>query len=129
METRGGIDGFRTSASIAGLRALEEHLLKRKEDLHRITCEYLQGAAGHGVRYSELFWNPTGTVQGSGIPHARAQAAIVRGIHAARADFGIIARMVPSIDREAGPAEAVSMMEWVLADRVPEVPGFGIDYW
>lgn len=120
--------GEKPVGAIPGLRALEEHLLKRDEDLQRITYEYLQDAASHGVRYSEFFWNPTGTVKGSGIPYARAQAAIVRGIHAARADFGIIAQMIPSIDREADPAEAVTMMEWVLADRVPEVQGIGIDY-
>jgi adenosine deaminase len=120
--------GEKPVGAIPGLRALEEHLLKRDEDLFRITYEYLQDAASHGVRYSEFFWNPTGTVQGSGLPYGEAQAAIVRGMHAARGDFGIIAQMIPSIDREAGPAAAVTMVEWVLAHRVPEVVGIGIDY-
>lgn len=110
------------------LRALDSMLLTSPDDLYRITHEYLEDASRHGVRYSEFFWNPTGTVKTSGIPYADAQGAIVRAIHAAQVDFGIVARLIPSIDREASPADAVEMVEWVVANKVPEVIGLGIDY-
>jgi adenosine deaminase len=110
------------------LRALDAHLLKRPDDLHRIAYEYLRDAAAHQVRYAEFFWNPTGTVRDSGIPYPLAQAAILRAIADAQADAGIIGRLVPAIDREASPEEAMQMVRWVAEHRSDEVPGIGIDY-
>jgi adenosine deaminase len=114
--------------AIRVLRALDEHLIKQPDDLYRITREYLEQARLHGVLYSEFFWNPTGTIRVSGIPYAAAQAAIVRAIHDAEADFGIISRLIPSIDREADPEDAVEMVDLLSAHRVPEVVGIGMDY-
>lgn len=110
------------------LRALDAWLLKMPDDLHRISYEYLQDAAAHQVRYADFFWNQTGTARDSGIPYAQAQAAIVRAIADAQADCGIVGRLVPAIDREATPAEALEMVEWLIAHRHPHVPGIGIDY-
>ena len=110
------------------LRALDTQLIREAEDLYRLTWEYLQDASSHRVRYAEFFWNPTGTARDSGLPYAAALAAIVRAIHDAEAAFGIVGRLVPAIDREATPAEALEMVGWVLAHRCDEVPGIGIDY-
>lgn len=110
------------------LRALDAHLLRTPDDLHRISYEYLQDAAAHQVRYAEFFWNPTGTVRDSGMPYALAQQAIVRAIADAQADHGIVGRLVPAIDREAPPAEALQMVQWMTAHRCDEVIGIGIDY-
>ena len=110
------------------LRALDAWLLRRPDDLHRITYEYLQDAASHNVRYAEFFWNPTGTARESGIPYPQAQEAILRAVADAQADFGITGRLVPAIDREASPEEAVEMVRWVIANRREEVPGIGMDY-
>jgi adenosine deaminase len=66
------------------LRALDEWLLQTPADLERITYEYLQDAAAHHVRYAEFFWNPTGTVQCSGMSYAAAQQAILAGAAAAK---------------------------------------------
>ena len=89
------------------LRALDQHFIKDTDDLYRLTYEYLQDAQAHGVRYSEFFWNPTGTVDISGISYAEAQDAIIRAVHSAETDFGILGRLVPAIDREASPTQAV----------------------
>jgi adenine deaminase len=43
-------------------------------------------------------------------------------------DFGITGRLVPAIDREASPEEAVEMVRWVIANRREQVPGIGMDY-
>jgi adenosine deaminase len=109
------------------LRALDEYLVKESNDLYQITLEYLQDAAAHTVRYAEFFWNPTATVQ-SGITYDRAQGAIVRAIHDAEAQFGVIGRLIPAIDRERGPAAASEMVQWVITHRVLEVLGIGIDF-
>jgi adenine deaminase len=52
----------------------------------------------------------------------------VRGIRDAEKEYGIIGRLIPSIDREASPREANEMVGWVIAHRAPEVVGIGIDY-
>ncbi len=110
------------------LRALDQYLLTVADDLHRIAYEYLEDAAAHNVRHSEFFWNPTGTVRVSKIAYADAQAAIVAAIRDAARDFGMSARLIPSIDREADPDEAVELVEWMKAHRADEVAGMGIDY-
>jgi adenosine deaminase len=46
----------------------------------------------------------------------------------AEKDFGIISRLVPSIDREASAQAAIEMVQWVIKHRCDEVPGIGIDY-
>lgn len=110
------------------LRSLDAYLLKTPDDLHRITYEYLRDAASHQVRYAEFFWNPTGTVRESGMSYLQAQTAMVRAIADARRDAGIIGRLLPSIDREASPRDALEMVQWMRAHRCDEVPGMGIDY-
>lgn len=110
------------------LRALDEHIITEAKDLYRLAYEYLEDAASHHVRYSEFFWNPTGSVRTSKIPYPDAQSAIIAAIHDAEKNFGIIGRLLPSIDREADPAEAVAMVEWMIENPAPEVIGIGIDY-
>ncbi len=110
------------------LRALDGLLIRQPDDLHRLTYEYLQAAAAHQVRYAEFFWNPTGTAVASGIAYPQALAAIVRALHDAQHDFGIVGRLVAAIDREASPAAATEMVRWVIEHRVDEVLGIGIDY-
>ncbi len=130
---RADIDAFYTRGekpvgAIRVLRALDQYLIAGADDLYRIACEYLEDAASHGVRYSEFFWNPTGTVRVSGIAYPAAQGAIVAAIRDSERERGIVGRLIPSIDREADPDEAVAMVEWVTSHRVPEVVGIGMDY-
>jgi adenosine deaminase len=118
------IRGEKPVGVLKALRTLDE-IIREPDDLHRLTAEYLEDAAAHGVRYAEFFWNPTGTARVSRIAYPQAQAAIMRAIRDAR---GIIARLIPAIDREATPADAVEMVQWVIGHRAPEVVGLGIDY-
>src|SRR3982751_6259441 len=111
------IRGEKPVGVLLALRTLDE-IIRRPEDLQRLTAEYLADAAAHGVRYAEIFWNPTGTARVSGIPYAKAQDAIARAMRQAK---GIIGRLIPAIDREATPAEAIEMVGWVIAARAPEV--------
>jgi adenine deaminase len=127
------IDAFYTRGekpvgAIRVLRALDRHLIAEPDDLYRITREYLEEAWNHGVIYSEFFWNPTGTILVSRVPYAAAQAAIVRAMRDAETDFGVVSHLIPSIDREADPAEAVEMVDLAVTHRVPEVAGIGMDY-
>jgi adenosine deaminase len=110
------------------LRALERHLLLAADDFRRIAYEYLADAAAENVRHAEFFWNPTASLRESGLAYADMQAAIVAGMREAETDHGITALLIPSIDREASPGEAVEMVEAMLRARNPSVAGIGIDY-
>jgi adenosine deaminase len=113
------------------LRALEQQLMRHADDLARLVREYLAAAAAHHVRYAEFFWNPTGAVRDSGIAFCDGLVAIVEAMHAARRAHGIEARLIPAIDREGTPREALEMVQWVVANRAgfeADVPGIGIDY-
>ena len=118
------IRGEKPVGVLRALRTLDQ-IIRHPEHLYRLTAEYLEDAAAHGVRYAEIFWNPTGSARVSGIPYAKAQDAIVRAMREAK---GIIGRLIPAIDREATPAEALQMAQWVATERAPEVVGIGIDY-
>ncbi len=127
------IEGFYTRTEqpkgiLHVLRALDGQLIRTADHLHRLAYEYLADASQHGIRYAEFFWNPTGTAKQSRIPYPTAVDAIVRAIHDAQHDHGVVGRLIPSIDREASAAEATEMAEWVAAHPRDEVIGFGIDY-
>lgn len=110
------------------LRAQEQLLHRSAEDLYRLVIEYLQAASAHQVRYAEIFWNPTGSMRDSGIPYADAVDAMIRGLRDAQSQWGIIGRLVPSIDREASVEEALQMVDEMIVHRRDEVIGLGIDY-
>lgn len=110
------------------LRALESHLLLEPDDFRRITYEYLEDAARESVRHAEFFWNPTATLRDIGLAYSEVQAAILRGMGDAQADFGISSLLIPAIDREASPAAATEMVHLMLANRHEAVAGIGIDY-
>lgn len=110
------------------LRALDKYLIRTEDDLYRLTTEYLEDAHSHNVRYSEFFWNPTGTVKVSCIEYHKAQGAIVAAIRDSEKRLGIKSRLIISIDREESPESAIEMVLWMTKYRAPEVVGIGIDY-
>ncbi len=94
-------------------------------DFERMAYEALVRVADAGGRYAEVFFSP----------HAHAHAAyatmldgIISGMHAAEADRGIVARLIPAHNREQGPAAGLAFLEMVLADRRDEIVGIGLDY-
>lgn len=110
------------------LRALEQQLMRHPDDLGRLMREYLAAAAAHQVRYAEVFWNPTGTARDSGIAYADGLAALREAFAEGRRRHGIEGRLIPAIDREASPREALEMVQWVVASPCEDVVGIGIDY-
>ena len=129
--TQEEIDGFFTRGDkpvgvLRIFRALEEHILIKPKMLKRITYEYLADCKKHGIRYTEFFWNYTGLARH--YSYKDAQAAIIEGIHEGERDFGVIGRLIPSIDREDTPEAAVQLAQEMIANRAPETIGIGIDY-
>ncbi len=99
-------------------------LLREPDDYYRVAVEVAEDARACGVRYLETFWNPSDAAAG--------YAAITRALAAACDDaetrLGIRMRLIPSINREKSPEEAVAMVTQMLQHPHPYVLGLGIDY-
>ncbi len=109
------------------MRALDQYLVKEPDDLYRLAFEYLEDAAPHTVRYAEFFWNPTATVL-SGIPFA-CRTVSDRPGHSRRRSSLRHRRPPDTCDRSrARQRGCQEMVEWVIKNRVPEVPGIGMDF-
>ncbi len=129
--TQEEIDGFFTRGDkpvgvLRIFRALEAHILSRPEFLERIANEHTVAVSRLGVRYIEYFWNSTGLKHFYSFDEG--QKAIIRGLKRAEAECGTVGRLIPSIDREDTPEEAVFMVEEMIRHPMPETLGIGIDY-
>ncbi len=122
------VRGEKPVGVLAIFREMEAHILKTPDDFRRIAYEYLEDAAAHTVRHAELYWNPTGNLRHTGLSYRELQAAILAGMAEAERAFGISSNLIPSIDREAPPEDAVDMVRLMAAARDPRAPGIGIDY-
>ncbi len=120
-------DATKKLGAMRVLRILETQVLREAADFHRITYEYLEGHAAQAVRHAEIFWNPTPSVDNAD-DYARLLSGITAAMADAERDLGITARLIPAIDREAPPAAALAMVEWMIARPDPRVVGIGIDY-
>ena len=99
-------------------------LLRSPADLRRVALEVAEDAQATGIRYLETFWNPSDVTLG----YAEATDALIDAFAEAERRWGLVTRIIPSINREKSPEEAVRMVEAVLAEPRPEVVGIGIDY-
>ena len=99
-------------------------LLREPEDYYRVLCEIAEDAVATGVRYIETFWNPCDTP----MPYEVVTDALIDAAKACEEKMGVIIRLVPAINREKSPEQAVSMVEQVIRHSRPEVLGIGIDY-
>ena len=122
------VRGEKPVGVLAIFREMEAHILKTPADFRQIAYEYLENAAAHTVRYAEIYWNPTGNLRNTGLSYRDLLAAVLAGMADAERAFGIRSGLIPSIDREASPEDAVEMVRQMSANRDSRVPGLGIDY-
>jgi len=100
--------------------------MREPDDFRDTTYEALQRAAHSGARYVELFFSPA--AHDTVIDYRSMVDGIVAGMHAARADFGLVARLIPAHNRELGLDRGMAFLDTVLGYRPPEVVGIGLDY-
>ena len=94
-------------------------------DFALVTYEALEDAAmSSNVRYREMFFNPT---LHPGLSYTSMLAGITDGIRAAEHDYGITARLIPSIYRQDPVSTAMEMVEAVVARPDDHVVGIGMD--
>ncbi len=102
--------------------------LRRAADFHRAVYDTQKHAAECGVRYREMFWNPTDHRSIAGVSYKEAVDGMIAGLRDAERDFGIVGRLIPSIDREASPELGYEMVAEAAAHPRDEVIGIGMDY-
>ncbi|MEV7428191.1 adenosine deaminase [Nocardioides sp. NPDC092400] len=101
-------------------------LIRDADDFHRVTYESLTaGGAAHGVLYREIHLSPPGH---PGVPYPTILDGVLAGARDAATDTGIRANLVVGICRERSGGAAVELVEQVVAHRVDEVLGIGLDY-
>ncbi|WP_199255143.1 adenosine deaminase [Mycolicibacterium mengxianglii] len=101
-------------------------VIRDVDDFHRVTYESLtQGGADHNVLYREIFLSPPGHAHSS---YPTMLEGVVAGMRDARADTGIDSRLIVAINRERSAAEGLQLVEEVIANRIDEVVGIGLDY-
>jgi adenosine deaminase len=107
--------------------AMVSSTLIDQEDFARAAYESIEdGVVLGNLKYREMFFNPTLHTK-RGIPYQRVVDGLVDGIRAAETDFGVPCRLIADVYRQDTPAEAVAMVEQVLAHRPDEVIGLGMD--
>ena len=102
--------------------------LRTPEDFHDAVYATQKHAAEAGVRYREMFWNPTDHWTIGGIGYAASVDGMIAGLRDAEADFAIVGRLIPSIDRESSPELGYEMVEAAVAHPRAETVGVGMDY-
>lgn len=101
-------------------------VIRDADDFHRVTYESLtEGGAAHGVLYREIQLSPPGHPS---VPYGVILDGVIAGARDARLDTGIESGLVIGINRERSCADAVALVEAVIADRRDEVLGIGLDY-
>jgi adenosine deaminase len=100
--------------------------MRDPDDFRDTTYEALQRAAHSGARYVELFFSPA--AHDTVIDYRSMVDGIVAGMHTAREDFGLVARLIPAHNRELGLDRGMAFLDTVLRYRPPEVVGIGLDY-
>ncbi len=116
----------KNKAMKGGIAALQflYSLMREPSDYQRVIWEVAEDAHQCGVRYIETFWNPTDT----SFSYQQITDALVESITGIEQQMGLIIRLIPSINREKTPEQAIEMVEAVIANPHPFVLGIGIDY-
>ena len=114
--------------SILPMLKVAVSVMQDPSDFSRIVYETMREAAQNGVRYREIFWNPTDHQNVPDFQYRNAMEGIIEGLKNAEKDFGIVGRMIPSINREEPAQLAVDLVTLVLENPFEEVIGLGMDY-
>ncbi|UJF18872.1 adenosine deaminase [Vibrio sp. SS-MA-C1-2] len=115
-----------TPTTKGGIEALTflYQLMKEPEDYCRVLNEVAEDAAESHIKYIETFWNPSDTT----LDYKVVTNALIKAIDDIEEKHSIIIRLIPSINREKSPEEAITMVKAMIDNPHPYVLGIGIDY-
>jgi adenosine deaminase len=100
-------------------------VIRTAQDYRDVTFEYLAGCAAEGAIYVELIASPDHAAA-VGLTDAEHYEGIAAGIDAARAAYGIEARIVIAAVRNLGVEAAEAIARRHAEDRHPYVVGFNL---
>lgn len=103
------------------------HSIRDRDDFQRVTYECLASCAQSGARYIELFFSPESHLE-IGVDYPTMIDGVIAGVEQAGSEFGLVAQIVPAINRELGPERAVEFVQMLLDNPRPEVIGVGLDF-
>lgn len=101
--------------------------IRTAADFQRTTFEMLERCAESGARYVEFFFSPHAHLE-HGVPYPTMLEGIVAGMRQAEKQYGVKSNVIPAHSRELGPEQGNVFLDMVLAHRIPEVIGIGLDY-
>jgi adenosine deaminase len=101
--------------------------IRTAPDFQRTTFEALERCAKAGARYVELFFSAHAHLA-HGVEYRTMLEGIIAGFRQAEQQYGIKANLIPAHSRELGPEAGEKFLDMVLAERIPEVIGIGLDY-
>ena len=100
-------------------------VIRTGEDYRDVTFEYLSRCAEQGAIYVELTASPSHAAE-VGLSQEEHIGGIAQGIDDARAEHGIEARILASVVRHLGSAEAQKVATWAASHPHPYVVGFSM---
>lgn len=89
------------------------------EIISRITREAIEDAAADNVHYLELRFTPVALSRAQGFPLAQVIDWVVEGAQQAQSDFGIITRLIVSVNRHEEPSLAEEVTQ-LAAERIQD---------
>jgi adenosine deaminase len=99
--------------------------LQTQGDFSQAAYEALGRQATTGnVRYTEMFFSPSDHPQ---VPYRTQVDGLIAGLRAAERDYGIVGRLIPSINRTQPASVARAIVRDVIANPRDEVIGIGLD--
>ncbi len=118
---------YDTLADFLLVYSLVCHAIRDRDDFQRVTYECLQRCVNSGARYVELFFSPESHLE-VGVDYSTMLAGVLQGMTDAETDFGLVANLVPAINRELGGQRAVEFVQMVVDDRRDRIIGIGLDF-
>lgn len=100
-------------------------VLRTRADFATLTTRYLERAAAAGVRHAEVFFDPQAHTS-RGVELGEALGGVHDALQAGERTLGISSKLIIAFLRDRPAAEALAVLEQVLAGPVP-VDGIGLD--
>ncbi len=100
-------------------------VLRARQDFTDLTSAYLTRAQRAGVRHAEIFFDPQAHTS-RGVELDVATAGVLDALARSEADYGMSTALIVTFLRDRPPAEAVEVLEELLAADTP-ILGIGLD--
>ncbi len=100
-------------------------VVRTRADFAALTTAYLERAAAGGVRHAEVFFDPQAHTS-RGIELGEALAGVHEALQAGAHVHGVSSKLIVTFLRDRPAAEALQMLEQILAGPVP-IDGIGLD--